>query len=556
MKNLRHLLVVSFLFFSCGLTVCQASSEPVVTITGLVKHPQRLTLEDLANYRPVEVRTTEVTKDASFQGVYRYQGIPLQHLLQAAGIEKEGGTFTKAIDLAIVVRNRQGQRTLLSWAEVAYGRPADVIIAFSATSLLTKDVPTPAPKSPVLPRLVLGNDFYSDRCLTDIVSIEVLDPAMEAEIQPIALAKRHDPSRVEVATKIVWTGSSFEGIQRFSGTPLVDILIQAGVNDDPQTAFLIQSRDGYRSLLSYGELFWSPLGRRIMLADLMDGKPLGEKGAQWLVLPDSSANRFVRDVATIEMLRPRHVPKLTVIGVGPGDTRQITLEALSALAQADAIAAPGDIQKRYARYLTGKQVLFDPFALADHDRKTPLTKTERDRLQQDEWRVNAAKIRKALDSGKNVAFLDWGDPMIFGSSRWIREYFNEAEISTVAGLSSFNAANAVINRDISINGSIVITAPRGLRKNSALLAAVAQKGETLAIFMGLPDLPELEPLLRRHYADDTPVRLVYAAGIRNREHQVATTLGEMRKAVQWEKEKMLGLIYLGPCLAEGNTECN
>lgn len=554
MKYLRQLLIISSLFLICGLTVCQASSEPAFTITGLVKHPQHLTLEDLANYRSVEVRTTEVAIQNTFHGIYRYQGVPLQYLLQAAGVEKEGGEFTKAIDLAIAVRNRQGQRTLLSWAEVAYGRPADVIIAFAAKSVWTKETPSLSPTSPGLPRLVLGNDFYSNRCLTDIVSIEVLNPAQDAEIQPVSLPQRPDP-RVEVATKIIWNGSRFEGVQRFRGTPLVDILNQAGVDGDPHTAFLVRSRDGYRSLLSYGELFWSPLGRRILLADRRDGHPLGNHGEKWLVLPDSSANRFVRGVTNIDVLRPQPRPKLTVIGVGPGDTCQMTLEALSALARADAIAAPGDIQKRYARYLSGKQVLFDPFAFADHDRKTPLTKTERDRLQKEEWRANAAKIRKALDAGKNVAFIDWGDPMIFGSSRWIREYFDETEIDTVAGLSSFNAANAIINRDISANGSIVITAPRGLRQNDDLLAAVAEKGETLAIFMGIPDLPELVPLLKRHYADTTPVRLVYAAGISNRQHQISTTLGEVLKAVNNEKERFLGLVYIGPCLAEGNPSC-
>ncbi|MGE4542819.1 MAG: SAM-dependent methyltransferase [Pedobacter sp.] len=556
MKYLRLLLVISYLFFTCGLTVCQAAAEPVVTITGLVKHPQRLTLKDLANYRTVEVRTTEVATQNTFHGVYRYQGVPLQYLLQAAGVEKEGGTFPKAIDLALVVRNRQGQRTLLSWAEVAYGRPADVIIAFSATPIYTKETPTLVPKPLVLPRLVLGNDFYSDRCLTDIVSIEVIDPTRDAAIQPVSLAKRPNQSISEVTTKIVWNGTRFDGVKRFSGTPLVDILKQAGVGAEPQTVFLVRSRDGYRSLLSYGELFWSPLGRRILLADRMGGQPLGEKHARWLVLPDSSASRFVRDVASIEVLRPRHVPKLTVIGVGAGDTCQITLEALSALARADAIAVPGDIQKRFATYLSGKEVLFDPFAFADRDRKTPLSETERDRLRQEEWRTNAGKIRKALDAGKNVAFLDWGDPMIYGSSRWIREYLDEAEIETVAGLSSLNAANAVINRDISANGSTVITAPRGLRRNDELLAAVAKNGDTLAIFMGLQDVPELESLLRTHFADNTPVRLVYAAGIRSREHQISITLGEMRKAAQDQKEKMLGLIYIGSCLAEGNAACN
>jgi precorrin-2 methylase len=542
------------LLLTCAITPCRAAAEKVVTMTGLVKHPQRLTLQDLANYRSVSVRVTEVGRDGAFHGVYRYQGVPLQVILQAAGVEKEGGDFAKAIDLAVEVRNGKGQRAVLSWAEVAYGRPADVIVAFAAESLLTKGQGSARPVA--LPRLVLGDDFYSDRSLEDIVSIEVIDPALEAESRSVPLPGPGNRASAEVTTKIVWGGARFDGVQAFAGIPLVEVLQQAGVGDNPRQMFLVSSHDGYRSLLSYGELFWSPLGRRILLADRMDGKPLGEKVERWLVLPDSSANRYVRNVATIEVLRMQRKPKLTVIGVGPGDTCMITLEALSALARADAIAAPGDIQRRYARYLTGKEVLFDPFAFADRDRNTPLTPAERRRLQDEEWRGNAAKIRATLDAGRDVAFLDWGDPMIYGSSRWIRKFLDEEEIETVAGLSSFNAANAVINRDISAKGSVVLTAPRGLRSNDQLLAAVAKNGETLAIFMGLRDLPELVPLLRRHYAADTPVRMVYAAGISSREHQLVTTLGEALAAARDEKERFLGLIYVGPCLAEGGTACN
>jgi len=103
--------------------------------------------------------------------------------------------------------------------------------------------------------------------------------------------------------------------------------------------------------------------------------------------------------------------------------------------------------------------------------------------------------------------------------------------------------------------TIVITAPHDLRQNHELLAAVAAKGETLAIFMGLKDLPNLVRLLKRHYAETVPMRLVYAAGISNREHQVSTTLGQALKAVEHETERFLGLVYIGPCLKEGSPSC-
>lgn len=553
MGRKRSWMILLSLLLCCLPAICHAEEAPVVTLTGLVRHPQRLTLEDLAHYRTVSVRTTEVDSSGAFHGVYNYQGVPLQYLLQAAGVAKEGGEFAKAIDLAVEVRNRRGERALLSWAEVAYGRPADVVVAFAATSLLAKDA---APPLPALPRLVLGNDFYSDRSLADVVAIEVIDPAARAEITPLALPRAAQVPAAEVAVKIVRNGGRFDGVRRFAGTPLVEVLRRAGVRPDARDAILVRSRDGYRSLLSCGELFWSPLGERILLADRLDGRPLGEGGERWLVLPDASAMRYVRNVAGIEWVRLRHQAKLTVIGVGPGDTSLMTLQALSALARADAVAAPGDIQKRFARYLTGKEILFDPFDRAKPDRAKPLSRAERERLQKEEWRAHAAKIRQTLEAGRDVAFLDWGDPLIFGSSRWIRDYFDEGRIETVASLSAFNAANAVINRDVSANGAVVITSPRDLRRNPALLAAVAKHGETLAIFMGLRELPDLVPLLGRHYDAATPVRLVYAAGISGREHLVATTLEKTLQAAAGEKEPFLGLIYLGPCLAQGRKTCN
>ncbi|MEZ4600815.1 MAG: SAM-dependent methyltransferase [Syntrophotaleaceae bacterium] len=555
MKRVCTLLLLSILLLAGVGFAAPVSSEPVFTLTGLVKHPLQLTQEDLGSYRAVSVRLTEVARDGSFQGVHIYQGVPLQNLLQAAGVEKEGGEFPKAIDLALRVRNREGKRALLSWAEVAYGRPEDVLVAFS-DKVLTIETGESAGVPHALPKLVLANDFFSDRSLDGLVSIEVVDPTREAKSATVPLQMKPGRRVEEVATKIVWGGNRFEGVQRFSGTPLVDLLKNTGIENDPEITVLVHSKDGYRSLLSMGELFWSPLGRRILLADRMDGRPLGEKGELWLILPDSSANRYVRKVESIELLHPSHQAKLMVIGVGPGDTSLITLEALAALAKADAVAAPGDIQQRFARYLVGKEILFDPFAFADPDRAQPLSVEERERLKQEEWRANADKIRRVLEAGRDVAFLDWGDPMIFGSSRWIREFIEDDRIETVPGLSSFNAANAVINRDLSAHGALVITAPRGLRQNQALLAAAAKNGDTLVIFMGLPDLPDLVPLLQRHYAPETPLRLVYAAGISGRERQVDTTLETVLQAVENEKEKFLGLIYVGPCLTEGNAACN
>lgn len=105
-----------------------------------------------------------------------------------------------------------------------------------------------------------------------------------------------------------------------------------------------------------------------------------------------------------------------------------------------------------------------------------------------------------------------------------------------------------IKEDVACNGSVVISTPRGLTENPALIKAIGQKGETLCIFMGLKDVDKLAPLLQQGYAPDTPACLIYKAGYSDSEALVRTTLKELVETAGQAQEKFLGLIYVGPCL--------
>ena len=126
----------------------------------------------------------------------------------------------------------------------------------------------------------------------------------------------------------------------------------------------------------------------------------------------------------------------------------------------------------------------------------------------------------------------------------------------VPGLSSFNVSNAMISERIGCNGNIVIATPRGIKANSALVKAIAEKGETLAIFMGLKEVPELASIFKESYKSDTPACLVYRAGYSGSEHLIRTTIEGLEQAAAQYPEKFLGLIYLGPCLACKKDECS
>jgi precorrin-4 methylase len=164
----------------------------------------------------------------------------------------------------------------------------------------------------------------------------------------------------------------------------------------------------------------------------------------------------------------------------------------------------------------------------------------------------AATIQKALNQGKTVAILEYGDPTIWSGWRYISDPFPDGTIRIVPGISSFNVSNALIGKDVACNGALVLATPRGLKEDPALVKALAQKGETLCIFMGLKDVKDLALFLKKWYPGTTPAFLVYKAGYAASELLARTTIDGMAATANKAKEKFLGLIYVGPFLAGGH----
>ena len=170
-----------------------------------------------------------------------------------------------------------------------------------------------------------------------------------------------------------------------------------------------------------------------------------------------------------------------------------------------------------------------------------------------------------LQPARAIALLDHGDPTIYGGwQHWIEpEVAGRFEV--VTGISAYNAANALFANQkifsgisafdkgkqdnlLCNKGSAILSAPYSLAANEGLLKAIAKSGDTLAIFMGLTEMDILEPLLKKYYPPEAPVAIAYKAGSAKEARLVRTTLGELRKVVEADSEKMAGMIYLGTCL--------
>jgi precorrin-4 methylase len=571
--------IIFFLFLLIGNG--WTASAPAISITGVVKQPLNLTLEDLKKFETVTVRLNEITQDHQYNGVFYYRGVPLRTLLELAFVEKEESAFYKPIDLAIVVRNKDGKQAVLSWGEVFYSNPFEVVLAFAATPVIPHhdcnichgpevfqkrlDVLS---RKVGYPKLVITNDFYTDRSLEEIVNIEVVDlhPKMPVKrssdfsspsftitgdvAQPLTVTDLSSYPRIEATTKEIGDGKGYHGVKFFSGAPLSELLKKAGVTPDLNKVFLISAPDGYRSLLSYGEVFLSSYGKNITIADRESNQPIQTNGKFVLVLPDSlAADGSVKAISKIEVITLKPKSNFYIIGMGCADTNLITLEAISAMGKADVFVCPEDIQKRFAKYMGNKPVLLDPFKGKDFILEKKLShlsdeKTKEALEAQDAKDVQI--IRDALKAGKTVAFLDYGDPTIYSGWNWLGDLAKEAHI--IPGISAFNASNAMIGKHIGCNGSIILTIPKGLQENEPLLKAVAENGDTIAIFTGLKELKNLKPFFQKYYKDTTPLYIVYRAGYSDSEKIVKTTIAEAADVAGKEQEKFLGMIYIGPCL--------
>ncbi|MBU1053929.1 MAG: hypothetical protein KKC46_08885 [Proteobacteria bacterium] len=568
---------------------CAASSN-TVSITGLVKQPMNLSIDDLNGFDSIKVQLNEVMTDGSFRGVFLYRGVPLRALLELAYIEKEESAFGKKVDLAIRIKGENGKVVALSWGEVFYRNPGRIIIATSAQPIMPKHSCTgchsPEEYQPRMdklkrnidfPKLVISSDTFADRSLDGVTSIEVIDlrPKMPSEKSEKFYSKDFSIiganinnkdfktlsgfPRTKMTIKHLGEGKGFHGIDRFEGVFFKSLLDTVELKPDLAQVFLASAPDGYRSLFSYGEIYLDTTGDRLLIADRLGGKDI-ENGGKFVLVPpdDLMSDRDVKALQKIEVLSLKRPAKIYIIGVGCGDTNLITLNAISSMAEADAFVVCDDILKRFGKYMGKKPVLFDHYKSSP-----PKVRKENPGMSEPQIEAKLAEKRKeyaviiqnALDSNKTVAIMDYGDPTIWSGWSWLRQYFPQDQIEVIPGLSSFNVSNSMIRRRIGCNGSIVLTTPMGIQENPEMIKNIADKGETLAIFMGLKEVPALAAKFKKDFKTDTPAYLVYKAGYSGSEHVIQTDLNGLADAAGKYHEKFLGLIYVGRCLSELEGAC-
>lgn len=194
------------------------------------------------------------------------------------------------------------------------------------------------------------------------------------------------------------------------------------------------------------------------------------------------------------------IPKLTLVGAGPGDPDLITVKAIKALADADVVLYDALANESILTYAPARaKKIFVGKRAGMHS------------AQQQE--INRLILKYAKSHG-HVVRLKGGDPFVFGRGLEERE-FAEAHgvsVAVVPGISSALAVPALQNiplthRGVSESFWVITGTTRdgGLSRDIAL---AAQSTATVVILMGMKKIKEIMEVFKASGKENTPVAIV------------------------------------------------
>ncbi len=192
--------------------------------------------------------------------------------------------------------------------------------------------------------------------------------------------------------------------------------------------------------------------------------------------------------------------KVTLVGAGPGDPELLTLKAIKAIKNADAILYDALINENVLKYANPSAKLLCVGKRAGlHSYK--------------QGEINKLIIDHAFNYG-NVVRLKGGDPFIFGRGYEELEYVESfgIEVDVVPGISSSSAVPAyqkipVTSRGVS-QSFWVLTATNAAGELSDDIKLAVQTNSTVVILMGVSKLSQIVKLYKKQNKENVPIAII------------------------------------------------
>ncbi|KOS71769.1 uroporphyrin-III methyltransferase [Lysinibacillus contaminans] len=231
-----------------------------------------------------------------------------------------------------------------------------------------------------------------------------------------------------------------------------------------------------------------------------------------------------------------------IVGAGPGDVDLITVKGLRCIESADVI-------------LYDRLINEDLLAYAKKDAKLIFCGKLPNRHVMIQENINQSLVHYA-QQGFVVTRLKGGDPFVFGRGAEEAEVLAEHGIpfEIVPGITSGIAAPAyagipVTHRDLSSSFAIVTGHMREGKDDSIQWESLAKGIDTIAIYMGVGNLPYIRQQLLKHGRDEqTPVALVHW-GTFAKQKTVTGTLMNIVDVAQRENIQNPSMILVGEVVA-------
>ena len=334
----------------------------------------------------------------------------------------------------------------------------------------------------------------------------------------------------------------------FITTQVLNILIENHLNNKYNITFLSDENKNYPLIGIYNKQVKNAFYEAILNNELKLQKVV-ETIANTQLIIDTKYHLALKNINTKEELetslknmKEKKLPKLTLVGAGPGDPELLTLKAIKALNNADVVLYDALANEEILKHAPQAEKIFVGKRKGCHA------------YAQDQ--INELIVSNALNHG-HVVRLKGGDPFVFGRGSEEIEYAESFDIKTevIPGITSAIAVPAskgisVTQRNVA-ESFWVITGTTSDHKLSRDIELAARSTATVVILMGMSKLNEIVSLFRKNGKADTPVAVIQNGTREGSKHGFGT-ISTIEKVVEEEKLSSPAIIVIGEVVKHSN----